>query len=100
MYIPDDSELEMNFKDFLLPLDPKLLRMARRIYRSYRLLHPKAQRQPMGIAIHRETHRGQLLFNRCPILLPGECFVPLKQLEPEMQPNYHASFSQAEMPTA
>jgi len=85
VFIPDDSEFEMDFRGIPMPLDPKLLRMARRIYRSYRLLHPKSQRQPLGIAIHKETHRGQLMFNRQPVLLPGECFVPMKQLEPETQ---------------
>ncbi len=89
MYIPDDSELDMTFRDIPLPLDPKMLRMARRIYRSYRLLHPTSPRKPLGIAIHKETHRGQLMFNQRPILLPGECFVPLVQLETEVQRQTH-----------
>ena len=81
VYMTDDEEMQGTFKEFSLFLDPKLLRMARRIYRSYRLLHPQSSRQPLGIAIHRDTHRGQLMFNSRPILLPGECFVPLNQLE-------------------
>lgn len=85
VFISDESDFEMEIGSVPMPLDPKMLRMARRIYRSYRMLHPKSQRQPLGIAIHKETHRGQLMFNRQPVLLPGECFVPIKQLEAEVQ---------------
>ena len=85
VFIADESDFEMEIRSVPMPLDPKMLRMARRIYRSYRMLHPKSQRQPLGIAIHKETHRGQLMFNRQPVLLPGECFVPLTQLEAEAQ---------------
>ncbi|MGK7945673.1 MAG: hypothetical protein AB4058_14515 [Microcystaceae cyanobacterium] len=66
-------------------IDPTLLRSARRIYRNFCVLHPRQTRRPFGIAIHRNTHRGQLIFNNHPILLPGECFVPLKQLESEQR---------------
>lgn len=65
-------------------LDPTVLRSAKRIYRTYCVLHPKQNKRPFGIAIHRDTHRGQLIFNTKPILLPGECFVPVKQLEVEV----------------
>jgi len=85
VYIPDEMEMQGDFSDIPLLLDPKLLRMARRIYRSYCVLHPRSSRQPLGIAIHKETHRGQLMFNNKPILLPGECFVPVKQLETEVR---------------
>ncbi|MEB3190632.1 MAG: hypothetical protein VKL42_09855 [Snowella sp.] len=85
VYIPDEMEMQGDFSDIPLLLDPKLLRMARRIYRSYCFLHPRSSRQPLGIAIHKETHRGQLMFNNKPILLPGECFVPVKQLETEVR---------------
>ncbi|AIE73920.1 MULTISPECIES: hypothetical protein [unclassified Synechocystis] len=85
VFIPDESDFDVEYRSVPMPLDPKMLRMARRIYRSYRMLHPKSQRQPLGIAIHKETHRGQLMFNRQPVLLPGECFVPLNQLEAEAQ---------------
>ncbi|WLT39619.1 hypothetical protein NON20_09180 [Synechocystis sp. B12] len=85
VFIPDESDFDVEYRSVPMPLDPKMLRMARRIYRSYRMLHPRSQRQPLGIAIHKETHRGQLMFNRQPVLLPGECFVPLNQLEAEAQ---------------
>ncbi|MBE9174240.1 hypothetical protein IQ225_00865, partial [Synechocystis salina LEGE 06155] len=85
VFIPDESDFDVEYRSVPMPLDPKMLRMARRIYRTYRMLHPKSQKQPLGIAIHKETHRGQLMFNRQPVLLPGECFVPLHQLEAEAQ---------------
>lgn len=82
IYLPDNSDLVDTAAAPRL-LDPKLLRMARRIYRSYCVLHPTTSRRPFGIVIHKETHRGQLMFNRRPILLPGECFVPMQHLEAE-----------------
>ena len=62
-------------------LDPDVLVAARRIYRTYCVLHAKIKTRPVGVAIHKENHRGQLIFKTKPILLPGEHFVPLKQLE-------------------
>lgn len=70
--------------DLPMLLDPTVLRAARRIYRTYCVLHSKANKRPFGVAIHKESHRGQLIFNTRPILLPGESFVPLKQLEAEL----------------
>lgn len=64
--------------------DPTLLRAAKRIYRTYCVLHAKLNHHPSGVAIHRDHHRGQLIFHHQPILLPGECFVPLKHLESEI----------------
>jgi len=66
-----------------LLIEPQLLRSARGIYQTFRVLHPSQERRPFGVAIHRETHRGQLIFRNCPILLPGEYFVPMPQLESE-----------------
>ncbi|GFE69160.1 hypothetical protein [Chroococcus sp. FPU101] len=60
-----------------------LIRAAKRIYRTYHVLHSKINRQPQGVAIHRDSHRGQLIFRTKPILLPGESFIPVKQLESE-----------------
>jgi len=84
VYAIEESDIQGNYVEVPILLDPKLLRMARRIYRSYCVLHPKVHRRPLGIAIHRDSHRGQLMFNQKPILLPGECFVPIKQLESEV----------------
>jgi hypothetical protein len=66
-------------------LDPGLLKAARNIYRTYCRLHTKLKKNPMGVAIDRKTHRGQLLFSHSPILLPGENFIPLEQLDSEIQ---------------
>jgi hypothetical protein len=61
-------------------LDPTVLRAARRIYCT---LNSRVSKRPFGVAINRDNHRGQLIFNNKPILLPGECFVPIKQIESE-----------------
>ena len=61
-----------------------LIKAAKRIYRTYHILHSKINRHPQGVAIHRDSHRGQLIFRTKPILLPGESFIPLQQLESEL----------------
>ena len=63
--------------------DPSLIKAARNIYRSYCNLNVSAGQRPMGIVINRDNHRGQLAFSPKPILLPRECFIPLKQIEAE-----------------
>ncbi len=85
VYVSEDTDKQTQGADIPLLIDPSLLRSARRIYRTFCILHPKQTRRPFGIAIHRNTHRGQLIFNNHPILLPGECFVPVKQLESEQR---------------
>jgi len=67
-----------------LLVDPQILRSARGIYQNFRVLHPRQDRNPQGVAIHRDTHRGQLIFRDQPILLPGEYFVPTDQLESDL----------------
>jgi hypothetical protein len=80
------EKLNNQTKERELPilLDPAILRAARRIYRTYCVLHSKLNKRPFGVAINKENHRGQLLFNTKPILLPGECFVPIKHIESEV----------------
>lgn len=75
----DNSEMEIP-----LLLDPILLRAARRIYRTYLAIHGQVNKSPLGVAIDKESRRGQLIFKNRAILLPGESFVSLKQLESEM----------------
>lgn len=65
-------------------LDPTLLRAAQRLYRSYCVMSNKLDKRPCGVAINRDTYRGQLIFRENPILLPRESFIPLKQLEAEV----------------
>lgn len=63
--------------------DPTLIKAARNIYRNYAGLSVPADVPPMGVIINRDSHRGQLAFKRKPILLPRECFIPIKQIEAE-----------------
>jgi len=64
-------------------LDPNLLKAAKEIYHTYRHFHIKVNKPPIGVAIDRKTHRGQLLFTKRPILLPWENFIPIHQIESE-----------------
>lgn len=63
--------------------DPILIKAARNIYRNYYNLAIPSDDRPMGIVINRDSHRGQLVFKRKPILLPREYFIPLRQIEGE-----------------
>lgn len=63
--------------------DPSLVQAARNIYRNYCNLNFSIENQPKGIVINRDSHRGQLAFHHKPVLLPRECFIPLKQIESE-----------------
>lgn len=65
-------------------LDLTLLSAARSIYETYCEVQTDIMRQPSGVAIHGATHRGKPVFGRSPILLPGECFIPMKQIDPEL----------------
>ncbi|MGK7875055.1 MAG: hypothetical protein AB4426_17685 [Xenococcaceae cyanobacterium] len=82
--LSETRDNQINQAELTVLLDPTLLRAALQIYRTYCALHSTLTRNPLGVAINRDTHRGQLLFDRKPILLPGECFVPLNQLESEI----------------
>ncbi|MEB3826449.1 hypothetical protein [Phormidium sp. CCY1219] len=62
-------------------LDPTVLRAARQIYRTYKEVHPDGMQRPLGVAIDRFTHRGQLIFRKKPALLLTECFVPFDRIE-------------------
>ena len=63
--------------------DPTLIKAARNIYRNYCNLNMPAENRPMGVIINRDSHRGQLTFKPKPILLPGERFISLQQIEAE-----------------
>lgn len=65
-------------------LDPNLLKSARDIYNTYCHFRSKLTKTPMGVAINRKTHRGQLLFGKKPILLPWENFIPIDQIQSEI----------------
>ncbi len=65
-------------------LDSNIIQSARRIYHTYRNLYSRIPRQPRGVVFNPDTFRGQLVFKEKPLLLPGECFVPLHHLEARM----------------
>ena len=65
-------------------LDPILIQAARNIYRNYSSLNLPLDSPPTGVVINRDSHRGQLAFSSKPILLPRECFIPLKQIKAEV----------------
>lgn len=85
--ISEQSQRQSKQMEIPILLDPVLLRAAQRIYRNYCSLQNKSDRRPCGVAINRDTHRGQLIFRENPILLPRECFIPIKQLEAEVYLN-------------
>lgn len=64
--------------------DASLLRAARVIYQAYCETQPDIIHRPTGVALHRETYRGKPVFTKRPILLPGEMFVPIAQIESEL----------------
>ncbi len=63
--------------------DPELIKAARKIYRTYCNLNSQNNRKPIGVAIDRESYKGQLVFREKPILLPRECFIDINQIEAE-----------------
>lgn len=75
--------------DLLELSDPILLKSARQIYLTYRELRPDAADQPTGVAINRLTYRGRLLFSKKPILLPSEDFIPIGEIESEIESDFY-----------
>jgi hypothetical protein len=67
-------------------LSPVIVRAAKAIYQTYVETHGNRQ-TPIGVAIDRYTYRGQLIFGAQPILLPHECFVPMKEIELLVDPD-------------
>ena len=76
--------LAANPEAIAAPLDTALLNAARSIYDVYCEVQTDILRQPSGVAIHGVTHRGKPVFGRSPILLPGECFIPMAQIDPDL----------------
>lgn len=68
-------------EQFSTLIDPYLLSAARHIYEKCYDMYPEKAGQTSGVAIDRETYRGQLIFKDKPILLPWESFVPWEQLQ-------------------
>ena len=57
-----------------------MLASARETYHAYCQIHSEAQ-PPMGVAMDRNTGRGQLIFSEHPILLPHEYFISVDQMQ-------------------
>jgi hypothetical protein len=79
---PTNSRKTPDFKMTLL--DPDLIKAARKIYKTYCNLNSHLSKKPYGVAIDRDTHKGQLIFKEKPILLPGECFIQIDRIESEV----------------
>jgi len=75
-FVSMDNSTSETFKQ----LDPYLLSAAQHIYQKCYEVYPERAEQTRGVAIDRETHRGQLIFKEHPILLPWESFVPSEEL--------------------
>ena len=65
-------------------LDPILIQAAKGIYRTYSDSNSHIDRKPLGVVLNKETLKGQLVFRLQPILLPGECFIKINQIEAEV----------------
>jgi hypothetical protein len=74
---------ESNPEEYNMLFDPRVLRVAHKLYRLYFEIHGQPERIPTGVAVNRNSYRGCLLFRHHPILLPDECFVPGDQLQSE-----------------
>lgn len=61
--------------------DPSLLRAARLLYQTYLSVHESRAKEPVGVIVHRFSHRGKLLFRAEPVLLPEECFISFQQIQ-------------------
>ncbi len=57
-----------------------MLASARETYQAYCQIHVDSQ-SPVGVAMDRNTGRGQLIFSEQPILLPHECFISVDDME-------------------
>ncbi|WP_299411340.1 hypothetical protein [Acaryochloris sp. IP29b_bin.148] len=65
-----------------LPSPELMLASARETYQAYCEIHVDAQ-PPIGVAMDRNTGRGQLIFSEQPILLPQEFFISVAQIQAE-----------------
>ena len=65
-------------------LDLTLIHAAKGIYCNYYDSRSQVTSKPLGVVLNKETLKGQLVFREGPILLPGECFINIKQIEEEI----------------
>lgn len=62
-------------------IDAALIKAAGNIYHTHCEVHPEITGNAFGVAIHRDNHRGKVIFKNQPVLLPEERFIPLEQIE-------------------
>lgn len=65
-------------------IDPDLLGIARQLYREYFHTHAQQMRRPLGVVVHRRSHRAMVVFSHQPVLLWDECLIPFERLESEL----------------
>ncbi len=65
-------------------MDSNVVQAAKKIYFAYTEIHAATMARPVGVAINPVSYWGKLIFQRKPILLPGEYFIPLEQIESQI----------------
>ncbi len=98
-FVQDPINQTMSNLNQALPRGVSAVESARDTYERYCATHIEPQ-QPLGVAVDRNTNRGQIIFSERPVLLPHETFVSLSQIEafePEPSPT---PMSNQEEPTA
>jgi len=65
-------------------INPYLIKAAQHIYQKCYEVYPERAERTQGVAIDRETYRGQLVFQDNPILLPWESFISSEHLQSEV----------------
>ncbi|MEO1520339.1 MAG: hypothetical protein AAFU78_06130 [Cyanobacteria bacterium J06633_2] len=63
------------------PVRESIVEAAQVIYQRYCSIYTPTMPKPVGVAIDPVSHRGQLVFTDCPVLLPQERFIPIHLLE-------------------
>lgn len=86
-YVHNPPDPNRHSESVQLPSQDVMLASARATYQAYCQIHVDAQ-SPIGVAMDRNTGRGQLIFSEQPILLPHECFISVDDMEndPSSQP--------------
>lgn len=79
-YVHNPPDQNRQSEPVQLPSPESMLASARETYQAYCRLHIDAQ-PPIGVAMDRNTGRGQLIFSEQPILLPHECFISVEQMQ-------------------
>lgn len=84
-YVHNPPDQNRHSEPAPLPSQEVMLASARETYHAYCQIHTDTQ-PPVGVAMDRNTGRGQLIFAEQPILLPHECFISVAQMQHEDPP--------------